>query len=212
VITAVSTTSSLLDFIGRNADPWGYVAVFVVAALESSAFTGLVIPGETLLLFAGFLAWRGDLNLVLTMAMAFVGAVVGDSIGYEIGRHLGGSVRASRVGRWVGRDRWDRARNYLREKGGKAVMLGRFVAVVRALVPAAAGDARLRYRTFLAWNVAGALPWAILHVGLGYVAGDSYHVVERYLGRASAAALVLVAAVAVTVIVVRHRRQRATRD
>ena len=101
---------------------------------------------------------------------------------------------------------------YLREKGGRAVMLGRFVAVVRALVPAAAGDARLRYRTFLAWNVAGALPWAILHVGLGYLAGDSYRVVERYLGRASAGALILVAAVAVAVIVVRRRRRRAAAE
>ena len=206
ITVASATTSGLLDFIGEHAEPWGYVAVFVVAALESAAFTGLVVPGETLLLFAGFLAWRGDLNVVLAMVMAFLGAVAGDSIGYEIGRHLGGSVRASRVGRWVGQDRWDRARTYLREKGGKAVMLGRFVAVVRALVPAAAGDARLPYPRFLAWNVAGALPWAILHVGLGYVAGDSYHVVERYLGRASAAALALIAAAAVTVIVIRRRR------
>ena len=121
ITVAVSTTNSLLDLIGDHAEPWGYVAVFVVAALESSAFTGLAVPGETLLLFAGFLAWRGDLNVFLTIAMAFVGAVVGDSIGYEIGRHLGDSVRASRVGRWVGRDRWDRARTYLREKGGRAV-------------------------------------------------------------------------------------------
>ena len=90
ITVAVSTTNSLLDLIGDHAEPWGYVAVFVVAALESSAFTGLAVPGETLLLFAGFLAWRGDLNVFLTIAMAFVGAVVGDSIGYEIGRNAFG--------------------------------------------------------------------------------------------------------------------------
>src|SRR5207244_5643834 len=128
------------------------------------------------------------------------------SIGYEIGRHLGHHIYSSRLGRWVGRERWERARNYLRTKGGRAVFFGRFISVLRALVPAVAGDARLPYHVFLMWNAAGAILWAVLHVGLGYLAGPSYHVVEKVVGRASFGLLALIAATALFLVIRRRLR------
>jgi membrane protein DedA with SNARE-associated domain len=173
---------SLLDHVPSNIWPWGYVLVFVAAASESALLLGLVIPGETILLLAGVLASRGQGNVVIYMVTAVVGAVVGDSIGYELGRHFGERLRRSTFGRWVGDHRWDRADQYLRDKSGRAIFFGRWVAVVRAIVPALAGQARMPYRRFLVWNIAGAMPIGVLHVGLGYLAGESYHVVDRYLG------------------------------
>lgn len=204
-----SWADSLVRSLGGSLVPWGYVLVFLVAAAESAAFVGLVVPGETFLLLAGYLAWRGDLDIGIVMACAVVGAIVGDSIGYEIGRHLGKHLYTSRIGRWVGRERWGRARDYLRAKGGRAVFLGRFVAVVRALVPAVAGDARLPYGTFLKWNAAGAVLWGILHVGIGYVAGPSYQAVEHVLGRASLVLLAVIAVAAVAFHFVRKRRRES---
>jgi membrane protein DedA with SNARE-associated domain len=201
-----SWADSLVRSLGGSLVPWGYVIVFLVAAAESAAFVGLVIPGETLMLVAGYLAWRGDLDIGMVLACAAVGAVLGDSIGYEIGRHLGGHLYSSRIGHWVGRQRWDKARDYLRVKGGRAVFFGRFVAVVRALIPAVAGDAHLPYGTFLKWNAAGAVLWAMLHVGIGYIAGPSYQAVEHLLGRAS---LVLLTLLVVVAVVIHFRRRRA---
>src|SRR5205823_11892087 len=88
--------------------PLQYIVVFAATALEASAMVGLVVPGEAALLLAGFLAWRGQLSLWLVMVAAVAGAAVGDSVGYEIGRHLGRRIYESRVGRLIGRDRWDR--------------------------------------------------------------------------------------------------------
>lgn len=201
-----SWADSLVNALGDSLVPWAYVIVFVVAAAESAAFIGLVVPGETLLLLAGFLCWRGDLDLGLVMACAITGAIIGDSIGYEIGRHLGGHLYSSRLGHWVGRERWDRARAYLRAKGGRAVFLGRFVAVLRALVPAVAGDARLPYSTFLKWNAAGGIIWGTLHVGIGYLAGPSYRAVEHTLGRASLAVLAVIVLIAFLLYLRRRRR------
>ena len=201
-----SWADTLVHAFGGSLVPWAYVLVFLLAAAESAAFVGLVVPGETLLLLAGYLSWRGDLDIAVVMACAITGAIVGDSVGYEIGRHLGGHLYGSRVGHWVGRERWDRAREYLRVKGGRAVFLGRFVAVLRALVPAVAGDARLPYGTFLKWNAAGGIVWGILHVGIGYIAGPSYQAVEHVLGRASLVLLVVVIAAVVVVHLVRRRR------
>jgi membrane protein DedA with SNARE-associated domain len=210
VVAASSWADSLISSLGGSLVPWGYVIVFLGAAAESAAFAGLVVPGETLMLLAGYLCWRGDLDLGVTMACAISGAIIGDSIGYEIGRHLGRRIYSSRLGQWVGRERWERARNYLRRRGGRAVFLGRFISVLRALVPAVAGDARLPYPVFLMWNAAGAVLWGILHVGIGYLAGPSYHVVEKVIGKASWGVLGLVVATAVFFVI--RRRLRAPVD
>jgi membrane protein DedA with SNARE-associated domain len=162
--------------------PWGYVLVFAAAAAEAALFVGLVFPGETVLLLAGFMAWRGDGNLVGYMAAGTFGAIAGDSIGYELGRRFGPRLRRSGIGRRLGEHRWERAEEFMRSKGGRAVFLARFVAFVKTIVPALAGQARLPYARFLVWNAAGAAVWGPLHVGLGYLAGESYQHVERYLG------------------------------
>jgi membrane protein DedA with SNARE-associated domain len=185
---------TVLDAIPSNVGPWIYFVVFAAAASESALFVGLVVPGETILLVAGVLASRGQGQLVPYMVAAVVGAVAGDSIGYELGRHFGARLRRSALGRRIGEQRWERAETYLRDRGGRAIFFARWILVVRAIVPALAGQARMPYRRFLAWNVAGALPLCILHVGVGYLAGRSYTQVERYLHFGNWALLGLLAA------------------
>lgn len=176
---------ALLESVGSLAGPSAYLVIALFAALESSAFVGLFIPGELALLLGGYIAYQGHAGLVPMMAAATAGAIVGDSIGYEIGRHLEGSIRRSRLGRKVGDERWARAEHYVALRGGRAVFFGRFVGVLRALVPAIAGDARMPYRRFLVWNVVGALVAAPAVIVLGYLAGSSYEVVEKRLGQAT---------------------------
>jgi membrane protein DedA with SNARE-associated domain len=109
----------------------------------------------------------------------------------------------------VGEQRWARADGYLKAKGGRAIFFGRWIAVVRAIVPALAGQARMPYRRFLLWNVAGAVPLGVLHVGLGYLAGQSYTTVERYLNIGHWAVLGLVLVIGVFVY---WRHRHATDD
>lgn len=166
---------------------WGYVLIFVAATLEASAFLGLVIPGETLVLLGGFLASRGFLDVVDLIVVVFAGAVLGDSIGYEIGRRFG-RPPLFRYGRWVGLTphRLDRVDAFFRRHGGKTVFLGRFIGFLRALAPFVAGSSRMPYRAFLPYNVAGGIIWAVTFVLLGYLLGASWQVAERWAGRASA--------------------------
>ena len=205
--------AGLLERLADLAAPWGYVVVGVLTLLEASAMVGLVVPGEAALLVGGFLASQGKASVWVMMAVGAVGAVVGDSIGYEIGRHLGPTLRRSRLGRWVGDERWDRAEGYLAHHGGRAVFFGRFVGVLRAMVPTLAGLSRMPYRTFLPWNVAGELVWGPGFVLLGYAAGGSYHKVAEWAGRASAVLLGLVFLVVALVLAARAvvRREGAVR-
>jgi membrane protein DedA with SNARE-associated domain len=196
---------TLLDAVPRNVGPWIYLVVFAAAASESALFLGLVVPGETVLLLAGVLASRGQGHLIPYMVAAITGAIAGDSIGYELGRHFGPRLRHSALGRRVGEARWVPAEEYLQHRGGRAIFFGRWVAVVRAIVPALAGQARMPYRRFLVWNVAGAVAVGVLHVGLGYLAGQSYASVERYLSIGHWALLAVVVAAA-ALVYWRHRR------
>jgi Uncharacterized membrane-associated protein len=166
------------------ASPWGYVLVGVLAGLEAAAFLGLVIPGETAMLLGGVLAFTGRAGLPLMMGCGVLGAIIGDSAGYELGRRFGDPLRRSRLGRGISAARWERAEEYVRRRGGRAVFLGRFVGVLRALVPFVAGASRMPYRTFLPYNALGALIWAPGFVYLGFLAGHSYQRVERVAGRA----------------------------
>ncbi|MFL6224430.1 MAG: bifunctional DedA family/phosphatase PAP2 family protein [Actinomycetes bacterium] len=195
--------SGLLDTVARLASPWAYIVLGLLAAAESAAFVGLAIPGETAMLLGGFLAHQGRVSLGVMMAAGAIGAVVGDSVGYKIGRLFGEPLKRSRLGRRVGQQRWAKAEAYLREKGGRAVFLGRFIGVLRALVPALAGMSRMPYRTFLPWNLAGGVIWAPGFVLLGYLAGSSYQRVEQIAGRASLLLLLVVVAVAAMVVAAR---------
>ena len=193
--------------LGEAVNPWGYLLLFALTLLEASAFIGLFVPGETALLLGGFLAYQGKLNLALVIVVTVIGGVLGDSAGYEIGRHLGERMKRTWFGRKIGQERWERARTYVRDKGGKAVLLGRFVGILRALVPAVAGDSRMPYSTFLLWNVIGALLWGPAVVIGGYLAGRSWRVIETYLTGGGLVLFALMIVGSVVLHLVRRRRK-----
>jgi len=162
-----------------------YGLVGLLAAGEAAAFVGLFLPGEAALLLGGVLASQGRVSLPVMIAVAVVAAIVGDSIGYEIGRRGGPALKRSRLGRVVGEERWTKGEAFLERRGGPAVFLGRWVGLLRALVPSLAGMGRMPYPRFLLWNALGGLLWASTVVLVGYAAGAQYKRIEQLFGRAS---------------------------
>ena len=193
--------SHFIDHLITTASgPLVYLIVFLVPALEASLFVGFVLPGETAVLLGGVLASQHHVSLPGVLAAAIAGAILGDSVGYFVGRRFGEPLQQSRLGRIVGRRRWKASEDFLHRRGGPSVFLGRWTALLRALVPAAAGMAKLPYRTFLIWNIAGGVAWATAIVLAGYAAGNAYKRLEHYLGRGAFAIL----AVIVIGLIVRH--------
>jgi len=182
---------------------WAYLAVFLVVSLESAAFLGFLMPGETLVFFSGFLAAQGVLDLKLLIPLVAVAAILGDSVGYELGRLLQKSWFL-RYGGYLGlrEQQWQRLEDFFHRHGGKTVFFARFSAFFRILVPFFAGAARLRYLHFLLFNVLGGVIWATGSVLLGSVAGASWHVVQEWIGDA---ALVMAILVVVAIVAVRRR-------
>jgi undecaprenyl-diphosphatase len=181
----------LVDAILGLSGPAAYALVGLLAFGEAAAFLGLVLPGEVAVLLGGVVASSGNASLPVMVTVAVVAAVAGDSVGYELGRRYGPSVLAwppfeRRFGAKVAQ-----ASSYLQERGGRAVFLGRWTSLLRALVPGLAGMARMPYGRFLAYNVVGGVAWATTFVMLGYLAGASWRSVERIAGRASLLLLAL---------------------
>ncbi|WP_431968913.1 DedA family protein [Actinacidiphila sp. bgisy160] len=198
-----------LDGLIEAAGWWTYVVVFAVTAGETSAFVGLLLPGETVILLAAAIAGRGDLHPLLLAGAVVTGGMAGDSLGFALGRHC-----ERHPGTWLRRIRPDsrmgRAQHFLVRHGGAAVFTGRFVGFVRTFLPFVAGASGMPYRRFFLYSSAASLVWGVGNVLLGYFAGAA---ATGLLHRAGLVAIpVLVAAGAAALIATRllARRRHAT--
>ena len=176
----------ILEFVGRlitGLGDWGYVVIFLGAALECSVFLGVFVPGDGLVLMAGFFAHRDALDLKLVIPTVVVGALVGDSVGYVVGRRLGDPWLRKHGGKFgLNKKRLDRTEKFFKKHAGKAVLLGRSLSLAAAPVPFFAGASRMRYPVFLACDAAGVLIWGVGFSFLGYGLGASWKVAEKWIG------------------------------
>jgi len=173
-----------------------YLVVGVLATAES-LFLGLVLPGELVLVLGGLLAFHGRVSLTVMLVLAACGSVGGYLLAYEIGRRFGPALRTGRLGRRIGPKRWARVDKALVERGARAILFGRLVGVLRAVMPMAAGMARMRYRTFATYAAVGGLIWGPGSVLLGYFAGGSYQKVAAITGPAGLVLVVLLVLISV---------------
>jgi membrane protein DedA with SNARE-associated domain len=172
----------VIDLIQPYFEEYGYLIVFLMVMLENSAFVGAAVPGDVVLLLAGFYVERSDLNLGPVCALAFVGALLGDTIGYSIGRFAGRRV-VDRFGkRLFPPQRLERVDRYFQEYGMFAVALGRITPVIRTINTFAAGMARMPFPSFLISVAFAAGIWAIVMPIVGFFLSDSLEVVRRALG------------------------------
>ncbi len=183
------------------------VALLIIAVLvfgEAGLFFGFVLPGETAVVYGGVLADAGKVSVVVVLAIVFVAAVAGDSVGFAVGQKLGPRLVRAPVLR-NHPDRIEAAQAYLRRRGGRAVVMGRWTAFLRAVMPCLAGASRMPYRRFLVFNIIGGVMWGTACVLLGFFAAHSIGTITHALGVTSAAIVVLIAA---GLIWAWHRRTR----
>jgi membrane-associated protein len=186
------------------------VLVFLLPALEASTFLGLVVPGEVAVLVGGVVAQQGRLPLWAVVLAAITGAALGDQVGYRVGRRYGQRLLGRIPRRFVRSGEVRRALDLVRRRGAVAVVIGRWAAALRALVPGLAGMSGIPQRTFTLANIAGGALWSVTVAVAGYLAGASYRLLERRLGLGGELLLAVVV-VLVGVRIWRHRRA-ARRD
>jgi membrane protein DedA with SNARE-associated domain len=202
--------SSLLDSLVDQRAVWVYVIVGLVVFAEDALFFGFILPGETAAILGGVAASFGHVSVLWMSVIVVAAAIIGDTVGYEIGSRWG--YRLLRVKVLQKREKQvESARSFIARRGGPAVFLGRFIAFLRAFVPFLAGAAHMHYRKFLLYNAAGGVVWGVGSVLLGYLAGNSYTMIEGALGKWAAIAIgaVVVAALLAWAIYRRVRERRS---
>jgi membrane protein DedA with SNARE-associated domain len=185
--------SDLSDALGA----WTYALVGGLAFLETGAFIGLVAPGETAIVLGGVVAAQGEISLPLVLLVAWLAAAAGDYASLLLGRRLGRRfllARGPSLG--VTAPRLERVDRFYARHGAKAILIGRFIGLVRAVSPFLAGASGLRTRAFLPWSLLGTAVWASAYTLAGYAFHRSFasatHVLTYgALGLAVLAALVL---------------------
>lgn len=190
----------LIEDAGELFGKWTYLVVPVLAFLETGAFVGLITPGETFMVFGGVVAGQGRISLVTLIGLVWLAAVAGDVASFYLGRRLGRPF-LEKHGRKVQitPERLEHVDRFYARHGGKAILLGRFVGLVRAVSPFLAGSGGMRFSRFLPYDVIGAGLWATAFLVLGYVFwqsfGDVLHYAERGAFALGTTIVVVVAAV-----------------
>ena len=198
--------TEFLQRMGNSVGAWLYLIAGGLAFAEAALLVGMVLPGETALLVAGYFCHEHVLSLPVMIVVAIGCAILGDSVGFELGRRFGPPLRRSRAGLRVGEQRWNQVDGFLHRHGGKAVLAARLTAVLRALVPSMAGMSGMPYRTFFAWNAIGGVIWGTSCVLLGYAFASALHRVEEYLTWAPLAVLGALGVFAIALQAYRRRR------
>lgn len=163
----------ILDTI-QSVDPVLRITIAGIAILlETSVLVGLVVPGDTVVIVTGT-AVGSPVEAVVLGVVVVIGSLTGQSIGYLLGRVLGPRIRASRLGRRIGEDNWQKSERYLERRGGVAIFLSRFLPVLHSLVPLTVGMSGYPYRRFLAWTTPACIIWASLYIGVAAAAAGTY--------------------------------------
>ncbi len=157
--------------------PWVYALLFAIVFAETGLVATPFLPGDSLIFACGALAAAGALDPWITAGLLFAAAVAGDAVNYSVGRTIGPRVfhaedRSSTWHRLLNRDHLARTHDFFERYGGKAVVLGRFVPIVRTFVPFVAGAVEMTYRKFAFFNITGAVLWVGICFGAGYAFGN----------------------------------------
>ena len=160
----------LLEFI-RDYGSWVYAILFTIVFAETGFVVTPFLPGDSLLFAAGALCARGDLSIAAMLSLLVVAAFAGNTVNYAVGRFIGPRVFQTSH-RLLNKEYLDRAHAFFERYGGKAVILGRFVPIVRTFVPFVAGAAQMTPASFVLYNAVGAIAWVSLCLGAGWFFGN----------------------------------------
>jgi membrane-associated protein len=159
----------------------GYPGLFAIIFAESGLLVGIMLPGDSLLFTAGFLASQGFFNVAVLAVICIVAAISGDAVGYTFGRRVGRRLFERPDSRFFKQKHLHAAEAFYEKHGGKAILLARFIPIVRTLAPIVAGVSDMHYPRFAVYNIAGGILWGAGVTLGGYLLGETIPSPDRYL-------------------------------
>lgn len=160
---------------------FGYLGISLTVFAESGLFFGAFLPGDSLLFTVGLLASQGNFNVLLLWTLVSISAILGDNVGYASGKYIGPKLFTKEDSPLFRKSHVLRAHAFYEKHGKKAVILARFVPIIRTFAPIIAGVGKMHYPTFVLFNIIGGLLWSTSLIGLGYSVGNLIPGAKEYL-------------------------------
>ncbi len=206
-LVAFPDVEQLLEDAGDTLGRWTYLLVGVLAFLETGAFVGLLAPGETVILVGGVVAGQGKIDVIALIALVWACAVAGDLTSFYLGRRLGRGFLERHGGKVsITPERLEKVEGFFERYGGRAILLGRFVGLVRAIAPFLAGSSGMPLRRFVPYDVIGAGLWGSAFCLLGYLFWQSFGTVLDYAKTGTLALGTVIVVVTAAVALTRYLR------
>ncbi len=178
---------AIFDTLTKNLDQFTaahgsetYWILIAIVFVETGLVVMPFLPGDSLLFAAGAVASRGSLDIGILAASLTVAAIVGDTVNYHAGKLLGPRVMRSETSRFFNKKHLEKTHKFFDKYGGKAIILARFVPIVRTFAPFVAGAGAMNYTKFILFNVVGGTLWVTLMLGSGWLLGQIPFVKERF--------------------------------
>ena len=159
----------------------GYLGIAIIVFAESGLLIGIFFPGDSLLFAAGLLSAAGFLSPAPLIVLVVLSAIIGDSVGYWFGANVGVNFFKRKDSRFFKQEYVKRTELFYQKYGGRAVVLARFVPIVRTIAPILAGVGSMKYSTFLRYNILGGTLWGIGMVSLGFSLGSVIPNSQHYI-------------------------------
>jgi membrane protein DedA with SNARE-associated domain/membrane-associated phospholipid phosphatase len=202
----------LIEDLSKNLGAWTYLLVGGLAFLETGAFVGLVAPGEFTVMLGGAVASQGEISLPVILGITWLSAFLGDSASFLLGTKLGREFLVRHGERFrITPERLERVESYFARHGGKTILIGRFIGLVRALAPFIAGSSRMRYGAFAPYSILGTGLWATALILVGYFAARSLDRVTNIVGRGLLVFGIVVGVIVALVVSYRFLREPENR-
>jgi membrane-associated protein len=205
---------TFLDGFIADYGVWVYALLFAIIFAETGLVVMPFLPGDSLLFAVGALAARGSMNVWLISLTLIIAGVLGDAVNYHVGRWIGPRVFKGEGGgtlleKVLNRKHLERAHEFFEKYGGKAVIMARFVPIIRTFIPFVAGAGAMTYSKFFVYNVVGAVAWVGLCVGAGYVFGEMKFVKNNFEAVIIAIIVISIIPMVVEFFLARRRAARA---
>jgi membrane-associated protein len=180
IVQAVQWMIDLIRNPGALIEWGGYPGLTAIIFLETGALV-FFLPGDSLLVMAGLYAAKGDLNIYLLNALLIPAAIIGDALSYQIGLRAGPMIFNRPKSRFFDPKHMQTAHDFYVKHGGKAIIIARFMPILRTFVPVVAGVAKMRYRDFAGFNIIGGLSWVASMTLLGYILGVRFPMLGKHI-------------------------------
>ncbi len=180
VLELINNTLSSIEHVPTVNYYW---IAFFAALFETTIGIGLFLPGSSIILFLGAVSSQGNPDVAYLLLFSILGAITGDNLNYYLGRNYG--AKWLKDGLWLLQAKHiENAKCFMNAHGAKSIFLGRFIPSVKEVVPFIAGSVKMNRRTFIFWNVLGAIGWGCEWVLVGYFFAQSINLAEVWLSRA----------------------------